>query len=166
MKKFSNFDAFSKQLEKVISKYQDKEFKALNFIGQFLEEEAKEKIGHLQKGGGEFEDWKELADSTKRDKERLGYVFNEEYNPLFRTGKLRDSISHVVNRVNHKLYVGSTDPVAKYQELGTFRIPPRSFLGLTFFKEKLEIQFVLSTFLSNWIADDNSALKRKNHGSL
>jgi hypothetical protein len=42
--------------------------------------------------------------------------------PLLRTGEMRDSIEYVVA-------VGSDLDVAVYQELGTSRIPPRSFLA-------------------------------------
>ena len=47
--------------------------------------------------------------------------------PLLETGALRDSIEHMV--IGHSGYVGSNDDKAVWQELGTSRIPPRSFLG-------------------------------------
>lgn len=166
MKEFTSFDSFAKHMNKVVSQYNEREYKSLNFLGSILEEEAKNKIGHLQKGGGQFDDWKPLAESTKADKERLGYVFNDEYNPLYRTGELKNSIGHVVNRVAHTLYVGSSSEIAVYHEFGTKHIPERSFLGLTFFKAKYEIQHVLASFLLNWITNNNSPLKRPAHGSL
>jgi len=166
MKEFSNFDAFSKHIDLMVNNYNEREFKALNFLGEVLEEEAKDKIGWLQTGAGPFENWPELADSTKQDKERKGLVFNEDYNPLFRTGELKDSIHHVVNKFNHELYVGSDSDIALYQELGTKNIPPRSFLGLTFFKEKAEIEFILGLFLLYWIMQERKTLKRLIHGSI
>jgi phage gpG-like protein len=51
--------------------------------------------------------------------------------PLLETGELQKSIGHVVGREGGEVvgYVGTNDPVAKYHELGTRTIPPRSFLG-------------------------------------
>ena len=50
-----------------------------------------------------------------------------EDDPLLRTGEFRDSIEHTVQ--DSVAQVGSNNDVAVYQELGTNRIPPRSFLG-------------------------------------
>ncbi|MBV8524322.1 MAG: HK97 gp10 family phage protein [Acetobacteraceae bacterium] len=47
--------------------------------------------------------------------------------PWIKTGKLRDSIARDAD--NQTLIVGSTDPVAVFQELGTRTIPPRPFLA-------------------------------------
>ena len=49
--------------------------------------------------------------------------------PLLRSGALRDSVSHAVE--GHTAVVGSTDPVAAYQEQGTPRLRPRPFLAPT-----------------------------------
>jgi phage gpG-like protein len=51
--------------------------------------------------------------------------------PLLETGELQKSIGHVVGREGGDVvgYVGTNDPIAKYHELGTRTIPPRSFLG-------------------------------------
>ena len=166
MKVFNSFDAFSDQIGKLSAKYKEKEFAALNFVGSVLEEEAKHKIGHLQHGAGPFENWKELAESTKLDKARKGYVFNADYNPLYRTGDLKDSIHHVVNPATSDLYVGSSDEIAIFQEFGTKNIPARSFLGLTLFKEKAEIQFILGLFMLYWIIDSSKKLMRSIHGSV
>ena len=43
------------------------------------------------------------------------------------TGALRDSIG--VRQDGDTVRIGSTDPVAAYQELGTVHLPPRPFLG-------------------------------------
>jgi hypothetical protein len=44
---------------------------------------------------------------------------------------VRDSIEHTVGREGGDVvgYVGTNNPIAKYHELGTRTIPPRSFLG-------------------------------------
>src|SRR4051794_6623345 len=104
MKEFKDLQSFHAHLKKVISNYKEYEIKSSNFLGAVLGDSAKKSIGHLQDGAGEFPSWQPLAESTKLDKEKLGYKFNEEYNPLYRTGELRDSISYVFNFINHILY--------------------------------------------------------------
>ena len=47
--------------------------------------------------------------------------------PWLRTGELRDSIGHRADGL--AAVVGSTSDVARYQELGTARVPPRAFLA-------------------------------------
>jgi phage gpG-like protein len=49
--------------------------------------------------------------------------------PWLRTGALRASIDHRTDA--DSAVVGSDDPVAVDQELGTLRIPPRPFLATT-----------------------------------
>ncbi len=163
MKEFS-LDAFSKHLAKLVEQFPERQKQALNFIGKHLADKSKETIGHLQKGAGDFPGWPELADSTKLDKEKKGYVFNDEYNPLYREGDLKDSIHHVVHVMNAdqaNLYVGSPLDIALYQEMGTSKIPARSFLGLTMFKQKEQIQFILGSFLFNWITGTYATLRIK-----
>jgi phage gpG-like protein len=46
--------------------------------------------------------------------------------PLLETGELRDSIHHEVH--GHEADVGSDNDKAVWHELGTSRVPPRSFL--------------------------------------
>jgi hypothetical protein len=86
---------------------------------KLVENEAKRVIGTYEYG------WPQLAESTQADRERHGFAPNE---PLLRTGGMRESIEHTVHGTDG--FVGSNDPKAKWQELGTSRgIPPRSFLG-------------------------------------
>jgi phage gpG-like protein len=47
--------------------------------------------------------------------------------PWLRTGELRASIIH--EATDDSVVIGSTDPVAIYQEMGTRAIPPRPFLA-------------------------------------
>jgi phage gpG-like protein len=47
--------------------------------------------------------------------------------PWLRTGTLRDSIAHSADETGAA--IGSDDPVAVYQELGTRTVPPRPFLA-------------------------------------
>lgn len=85
-----------------------------------VENEAKRVIGTYDYG------WPQLALSTQLQREQQGYNAND---PLLRTGELRDSIQHYVDEDRGVAYVGSNNPIAAYQELGTATIPPRSFLG-------------------------------------
>jgi hypothetical protein len=76
------------------------------------------------RSGKEHELWAPLAESTIRDKAAHGYKTPA---PLLRTGEMRDSIEYVVH--GNEGCVGSKSDIAVYQELGTSRIPPRSFLA-------------------------------------
>jgi hypothetical protein len=93
-----------------------------------LQKKAKDKIGQYQPEAGEFVAWAELAESTKQDRERQGYPENE---PLLRVGILQESIETLVLPDEGLGYVGSNSDIAVWQELGTTKIPPRSFLGST-----------------------------------
>jgi phage gpG-like protein len=73
--------------------------------------------------GTNLASWVQLAAGTIADKQRQGFPTPK---PLLRTGKMRDSIEYVVH--GNEGAVGSNDPVAVFQELGTSRMPPRSFL--------------------------------------
>jgi len=84
---------------------------------RMIEKSAKQAIGNDDYIFG----WPRLAQSTV---ERKGFE-----RPLYETGELRDSIEHNVDAGARDAYVGTDDPVAKYQEFGTSRIPARPFLG-------------------------------------
>lgn len=97
---------------------------ALEDGAQMIEEEAKKSLGEYQGGAGPFAAWAPLAESTLADKDRKGF---DTPSPLLREGDMRDSIEHVVD--GDKAFIGSNSDVAVDQELGTSRMPPRSFLG-------------------------------------
>lgn len=97
---------------------------ALEEAAKVIEAEAKARIGRYQQAAPPFAAWAPLAPSTVQDRVQKGFTPND---PLLRTGELRDSIGHVVS--GDEAVVGSNLEVAVYQELGTKRIPPRSFLG-------------------------------------
>jgi hypothetical protein len=84
---------------------------------QIVQKKAKAAIGQ------QHEEWPALAESTIRDKAAHGFKTPA---PLLRTGELRDSIQYTVSGTEG--CVGSDLEVAVYQEMGTSRIPPRSFL--------------------------------------
>jgi hypothetical protein len=70
--------------------------------------------------------------------------------PLLETGELRDSIGHVVGREGGEVvgFVGTNDPVAKYHELGTRTIPPRSFLGEAAMRKEHKIHEMMERTLA------------------
>ncbi len=75
-----------------------------------------------------------LADAATRleaaVRQTLSHFPGEDHGaPWLRTGGLRDSITHKVE--DGAAVVGSTKPVAVFQELGTSAIPPRPFLSST-----------------------------------
>ena len=89
-----------------------------------VEKEAKRVIGTYDYN------WTPLAEATQADREAHGFPADE---PLLRTGEMRDSIEHNVGTEGLRMevigIVGTNNEVAKWQELGTSHIPPRSFLG-------------------------------------
>jgi len=85
---------------------------------QIVQKKAKAAIGK------DHELWPPLAASTIADKQHHGFPTPK---PLLRTGALRDSIEYTVS--GNEGAVGSNLDIAVYQELGTSRIPPRSFLA-------------------------------------
>lgn len=97
---------------------------ALSRSAKIIQKDAKARIGHYQEAVGPFQDWAELAESTKEDRVRQGY---SEDDPLLRSGKLRNSIQ--VEAFPHEAVIGSKEDIAAYQEFGTEKIPPRPFLG-------------------------------------
>lgn len=103
---------------------------------EIVEKEAKRVIGTYDYG------WPQLAESTQKDREAKGFSAND---PLLRTGEMRDSIEHRVGLEfgNVVGIVGTDNPIAKYQELGTAKIPPRSFLGGAAMAKEHEVRAIL-----------------------
>jgi hypothetical protein len=97
----------------------------LHELGPHIVEKACQIVQRKAKAaiGKEHEMWAPLAPSTIADKAHHGFKTPA---PLLRTGEMRDSIEYQVH--GNQGAVGSDSPIAVYQELGTSRIPPRSFL--------------------------------------
>src|SRR6185437_3640821 len=105
---------------------------ALEKAAKLVEKEAKNVLGSYEYG------WPQLAPSTQKERERQGFAPNE---PLLRTGEMRDSIQHSAD--HHEARVGSNSDIAVYQELGTSKIPPRSFLKETMVRKIEEIEDII-----------------------
>lgn len=128
MREFSSMTEFAVYLGELALAQHIADKALLTRAATVVQIEAKRKIGAYQPGAGPFAPWAPLADSTVAEKERLGYVGQvSDDDPLLRTGGMRDSIEK--NADAAEAFVGSDDDKAVWQELGTRRIPPRSFLG-------------------------------------
>lgn len=116
--------SFAADLTKIVAGADMFQREVMEKACKIVEKEAKRVIGTYDYG------WPPLAESTKEDRARMGFAEDE---PLLRTGEMRDSIEHRVEVEHVGLevvgLVGTDNEIAKYQELGTRTIPPRSFLG-------------------------------------
>jgi hypothetical protein len=131
MRSFSSIDAFLPTLEPAAI---EGGHVGVRNAAEIVQTEAKGLIGqeNVEVAGGA---WPDLAESTVVEKARLGYVDQvSPTDPLLRTGELRASIQ--MQAEGNEAAVGSDDPVAVYQELGTSKIPARSFLGGAAFRKE------------------------------
>ena len=116
--KFSSLGSFAAHLLTIEADLKLSQEVCIEKACRMVEKEAKTAIGTYR-----FE-WTPLQPETVARKARGD-------TPLLETGELRDSIEHIVGREGTEVvgYVGTNNPIAKYHELGTRTIPPRSFLG-------------------------------------
>jgi hypothetical protein len=103
-----------------------------------IEKTAKDEIGHYQDAIGPFQDWAELAESTKADRLSKGFTEND---PGKRSGKMQESITHEVDGM--EACIGSSDQNLVYFEVGTSKQPPRSVLGAAVIRNKSKIQRII-----------------------
>ena len=108
-----------------------------------VQRDAQGYLGTYRQSMGPFPAWARLADTTNADRERKGYAPDK---PLVRTGDLGYSIEFRIEGTTG--HVGSDSEVAAYLELGTTRIPARSFLGRAGFANEYAIHklFAHATF--------------------
>jgi len=104
--------------------------KALTKVGRVVSEESKRVLGTYDYG------WPRLQPETIKHKATGD-------SPLLETGELRESIGYTVDEENHTVAIGTNDPNGKFMELGTSRIPPRSFLVAAAMAKEAEIQEIL-----------------------
>ena len=138
MKEFHSIAHFVQHLSSVIPETLIAQHHGLEKAAVVIETEAKAEIGVYQDEIGDIVAWAELADSTKVDRLSKGFTEND---PLLRTGELRDSIEH--QSALTEAVVGSNSEIAVFQELGTEKMPPRSFLAGAAMRKEEEVVAIL-----------------------
>lgn len=132
----------------------------LTVCAKLIQKTAQAEIGEYQSAAGPFPAWAPLSEATLADKENQGYATP---NPLLRTGELRDSIQYEVG--TFEAIIGSTSPIAAFQEFGTNStgwgagIPPRSFIGSAAYRNKNKIITIFGSVLVIGIAGGNVIAK-------
>ena len=131
MRSFDSFGAFADHLVVVAGSEKIALHEGLKKAAELIEATARAEIGvyhdavgTTQGDIGVFPAWAQLADSTERQKEAMGYPLDS---PLLASGEMRDSFSHKVTGLN--AVIGSDDPVAVFHETGTENMPPRPVFG-------------------------------------
>lgn len=154
MSELLSLEAFAAVLTGLILGVDEANRHSLEKSAKIVEKEAKDAIGTYKFG------WPQLAPSTQKQREHEGFAPNE---PLLRTGELRDSIEH---KADHKeAHIGSDLDIAIYQELGTSKIPPRSFLQESLRRKTQEVldvigRGVVGALEGNMVAGPNSILPK------
>jgi hypothetical protein len=115
MTTFNSLGAFAAHLLTIEADLHVTEEVCVEKACRMVEKEAKRAIGTY------LFDWPPLKPETIAHKATGD-------SPLLESGELKRSIEHTVGREGGDVvgYVGTNDPVAKYHELGTRTIPPRS----------------------------------------
>lgn len=141
MRSFSSLAQFDAFLDERIAAVARGFTAELSEIGEIQKRDAQDRLGVYQGREGPFPAWQSLAQSTKAQREALGYTADE---PLLREGDLRDHISLTALpwsvTVGIRYGVASRDgkatmgDIAMWQEFGAARldepwIPPRPFIG-------------------------------------
>lgn len=143
MNEFHSLGEFAEHILHTMVKEVERQSHALEKAAVLIEKEAKSLIGEYQSEAGPFMAWAPLADSTLEEKARLGYTGQvSQDDPLLRTGEMRDSIKHKVIGTS-EAHVGSDSDIAVFQELGTDKIPPRSFLGTAAVHKEKEVAEII-----------------------
>ncbi|GGH14882.1 hypothetical protein GCM10007036_14480 [Alsobacter metallidurans] len=133
---FNNLGAFATHLGGLVVGMEHAETVALRKAAKIVQTEAKRVIGTYEYG------WTPLKPDTIKAKARGD-------TPLLETGQLRDSIGIKVGIGNAT--IGSNEMKAVWQELGTSRIPPRSFLvAAAKHKQKEVVAEIGKVIISRW----------------
>jgi hypothetical protein len=111
------FGEFAAQLERSLATVKPRLEIGLDKVGTLAESLAASYPGEYQPG------WPQLADATIKDKQDHGWPVPS---PLLRTGDMAASYKKELDVAELAVAVGSKDPKALWQEMGTSRgIPPR-----------------------------------------
>lgn len=117
--------AIATRMTVMASDFEDDNQYQLAAAGKLVQSEAKSAIGTYRYG------WPPLSPSTIARKGKD--------TPLLQTGELRNSIEWQLSS-KHSVDVGSNNPKAKWHELGTKTIPPRSFLVMAAQTRKKDVE--------------------------
>lgn len=147
MKTFDSPGAFAKHLLKLAAIQHEVDKLILEKAAEEVRKTAAGMIGQYQEAIGPFVKWEDLADSTEKEKARLGYSLDA---PLLRNGNLKRSIQKTV--AVPEAVVGSDDQVMVYQELGTEHIPPRSTIGAASIHSAPRICSMASVTMAAWLS--------------
>lgn len=114
---------FSEHLERSLLTVEPRLEVGLAVVGEHTKVMAAEFIGH------EMPEWKPLAESTVKEKTKLGFVDHvSATDPLLRTGANERSIGVAVEGLTQA--VGSPRKEFLYQEIGTSKMPARPSIAL------------------------------------
>lgn len=149
------FHSFGEAAAHLLTIHLESQREALDRAAAVVQKEAKSLIGEYQPANSPFAAWAELADATKEDRASQGFPDNE---PLLRTGEMRDSIKRVAS--NEMAVVGSNEDKAVYQEMGTAKIPPRSFLGMAAMNKRDEIGNILGRSVMGMLVEDRAFMTK------
>lgn len=159
MTSFKNPGAFAAFLAAKANTLTATKTQALGKAAKIVQADAKYRIGQYQNDTGPFPAWDPLTPGTIQDKQRQGFGVPD---PLLRTGQMRDSIDIEVGEDGFA--VGSRDPIARYQELGTegpnpapdgYHVPPRPFLGPALYENREEVVKSVAVDLVAWLKNKN-----------
>ena len=145
MMEFKSPGAFAAHLKRVRATIPAAEKAGLSLGAELIRDEARAVLGHYQTGNtGPFQAWQSLAAETMEERSEQGYSPDD---PLKRSGTLGRNIEMSVGE--REARVGVPDrmvqlPYEKHEdnigeiaadlEVGTYRAPPRSFLGVAAFR--------------------------------
>lgn len=128
MRSFDSFGDFSDHLLRIAAKTEVGLHLGVREATELVAAEARAEIGVYQEGIGTerggigaIPPWAQLAESTERRKEIMGYPLDS---PLLASGEFRDSITS--DAVGLKGVAGTGDERGVWFELGTDRMPPRA----------------------------------------
>jgi phage gpG-like protein len=136
MKKFSSIAAFVKHMEGNLLRADAARSIGLRDASHFLAVRTADALGTYQRANvGPFTPWAELADSTKERRVKHGYTEND---PLYASGTLKFSIESATDNLRTAV-VGTNDEKAEWLEMGTPKMPPRPFFGLTAWRYREQV---------------------------
>jgi hypothetical protein len=146
MREFTSFGGFGRHLASLAVQGDAVAGHATKLGAEVIKDDAQWRIGAYQDEVGPFNAWAPLAHSTVMDRTRKGFT---PFDPLLRTGGLRDSI--VVDVSGTGAVVASSSDIAFFQEIGTQAIPPRPSLGPAGMASKHKVAEITAVVLVAWL---------------